>query len=354
MRQKRGGVIGYVFLGFLGLCFFAAGIAAHTLWLFSMVPASPEAQSRIVNIPQGMSGLEISKRLKEEGVIEDERLFYLLCRIRQVSQRLQAGEYEFPGLVTPNQIIDRMVSGEVYVKRVTFPEGVTLKDVAGIFEREGLASREEFLRLASDEEVLQSKGIDASSLEGYLFPETYFFRRNMSELSLIQSMVRQFRESLPSHWEERAEELGLSLHELVILASMVEKEAAVAEERPLVAAVFHNRLAIGMPLQSDPTAVYDLEDFSGPVRPEHLRRPSPYNTYQNRGLPVGPICNPGKSSLLAVLHPEDVNYLYFVSNNDGTHHFSRTFEEHSQAVARYRVLRAQERERAARREAREQ
>ncbi len=345
MSQRRGGIFGYVFLAFLGLCFFLAGIAAHTLWLFSMVPASPGVQSRIVDIPQGLSGLEISRLLKEEGVIEDERLFFLLCRVRQVSQRLQAGEYEFSGLVTPNQIIDQMITGKVYVKRVTLPEGVTVRDIAGIFHRKGLASQDEFLRLARNEEVIQSLGIDAPSLEGYLFPETYFFRRHMSELSLIQSMVRQFWQSLPSHWEERAGELGLSLHDVVILASMVEKEAAAAEERPLVAAVFHNRLRIGMPLQSDPTAVYDLEDFSGPVRPEHLRRPSPYNTYLNRGLPAGPICNPGKSSILAVLHPEDVNYLYFVSNNDGTHHFSRTFQEHSQAVARYRLLRAQERER---------
>ncbi len=346
MQKRHGTLWAYVFLSLLGLGVFSLGLSGFTIWRYSMLPAGSGTQSKIVEIPQGTSSLEIARLLRERGVLENDRLFYLLCRIHRASARLQAGEYEFSALSTPRSIMDQLASGRVYVRRITFPEGLTLNEVARVFEEQGLASKDEFLRLSADPEVIKSLGVEADSLEGYLFPETYFFTRDMTELSLLRAMVRQFRSQLPSQWESRAEALGFSLHELVILASLVEKEAAVEAERPRVAAVFHNRLKLGMPLQSDPTAVYDLEGFSGPVRAEHLRRPSPYNTYLIRGLPAGPICNPGRRSIEAALNPEDVNYLYFVSNNDGTHYFSRTLEEHSRAVARYRVLRSQEKDAA--------
>ncbi len=347
MGQQSGNVWGYMLFSLVGIVSFVLGITAFSIWLFSMVPAGSGGRVKIIEIHPGMSGIGIAELLQKEGIVRDREKFYLLCRIRQASPHLQAGEYEFLSLSTPNQIIDQLVSGRVYIRRVTFPEGLTLREVAVIFEDTGFMPQEEFLALVNDETVVQSLGIDAPSLEGYLFPDTYHFNKSTTAMSLLKTMVRQFRENLPARWEERAGELGLTFHELVILASVVEKEAAVDTERPLVSAVFHNRLRMGMPLQSDPTAVYDLEDFSGPVRPEHLRRPSPYNTYLNRGLPAGPICNPGKRSIQATLYPADVDYLYFVSNNDGTHHFSRTFQEHSRAVARYRLLRAREREKAA-------
>ncbi len=347
MDRRSGNVWSYMLLSLFCLSFFFVSSIGFSIWLFSMVPAGSGGQVKVIEIQPGMSGPGIAKLLKKEGVIKDERLFYLLCRIRKVSPHLQAGEYEFLSLSTPNQIIDQMVSGRTYTRKVTFPEGLTLRETAMIFQDAGFISREEFLALVKDEKVIQSLGVDAPGLEGYLYPDTYHFNKSTTAMALLKTMVRQFQDNLPARWEERAGELGLTLHELVILASVVEKETAVDAERPLVSAVFHNRLRMGMPLQSDPTAVYDLEDFSGPVRPEHLRRPSPYNTYLNRGLPAGPICNPGKRSIQATLYPADVDYLYFVSNNDGTHHFSRTFQEHSRAVARYRLLRAREREKAA-------
>ena len=190
--------------------------------------------------------------------------------------------------------------------------------------------------MSQDKEFIDSLDLPDDGLEGYLFPETYYFTKSNNIRTILKSMVRQFRLHFPKKWEDRAKERGSSVQEVVILASIVEKEAVVDSERPLIAGVFFNRLKLNMPLQSDPTAVYDLPDFSGPITREHLQRQSPYNTYQKRGLPAGPICNPGAGSLEAVLYPEEVPYLYFVSNNDGTHRFSTTLEEHQRAVSLYR------------------
>jgi len=206
--------------------------------------------------------------------------------------------------------------------------------VARTLEEKGLASSKEILRLIGDCDFIKANGLNTASLEGYLFPETYFFQRIQGEGAMLQMMVSQFRRHLPNGWEQQSAELGLTLHELVTVASMVEKEAVADFERPRIAGVFYNRLKRKMPLQSDPTAVYYLSGFSGPISKSHLKRPSPYNTYQHQGLPAGPICNPGAKSLKAALYPEKVSYLYFVSNRDGTHQFSETLAEHNRAVAR--------------------
>lgn len=255
-----------------------------------------------------------------------------------MGQKLQAGEYAFSSFSTPGQVLDQIVSGRVAVQRVTVPEGSTVRDIARILKEKGLASDEIILSAAGDSNLLRTLGIDANSMEGYLFPDTYYFNRSQDEKAILKTMVHQFWRHLPAGWQERAGELGLTLHEVLTLASIVEKEAVMDSERPVIAGVFFNRLDRDMPLQSDPTAVYDLEGFSGPILWNHLKRESPYNTYRNRGLPIGPICNPGAKSIKAVLFAENVPYLYFVSNSDGTHHFSTSLEEHSQAVFRYRQL----------------
>lgn len=310
------------------------GAGVFELWLYVRSPASPQPGIRQVMIRSGMTAASVAQLLSAEGIITDARNFYLLCLLRKADQKLKAGEYAFLPLSTPGQILEQIVSGKAIIQRVTLPEGSTVHDVARILQAKGLASETEIMRLVVDGDFIWSNGLRVSSLEGYLFPETYFFQKTQGERAMLRTMVRQFWRHLPEGWEQRTAELGLGLREIVIMASMVEKEAMVDFERPIIAGVFYNRLKQKMPLQSDPTAVYDLSDFSGPISRRHLQRSSPYNTYQNLGLPIGSICNPGAKSLRAVLYPEQVSYLYFVSNRDGSHQFSETLAEHNKAVSR--------------------
>ena len=323
-----------VFCAIIALVGLALGAGAFELWLFLRSPASPHPGARQVTIRPGMNAAGVAQLLSAEGIISDAKKFYLLCVLRRASQKLKAGEYAFLPLSTPDQILEQMVSGRAIIQRVTLPEGSTVHDIARILQEKGLASATEIMRLVVDGDFIWSNGLRVPSLEGYLFPETYFFQKTQGERAMLKTMVRQFWRHLPEGWEQRTAELGVGLREIVIMASMVEKEAMADFERPIIAGVFYNRLKQKMPLQSDPTAVYDLSDFSGPISARHLRRASPYNTYQNQGLPIGPICNPGAKSLRAVLYPERVSYLYFVSNRDGTHQFSETLAEHNKAVSR--------------------
>lgn len=313
------------------LAVFVGGVQ---FWLFLNLPAGSGLQVRLVNIPTGMNAMSIARLLESNGVVADARKFYALATISRTGPKLQAGEYAFSPMDTPRQILDQIVHGRVVLHRVTIPEGSTVADVAALLEQAGLAEADTVIRLAQDRQFIESEtNLQVGSLEGYLFPETYHFSRIQDEKAMLKSMVRQFWRHFPDEWQTRAQQRGLTVKQVVILASMVEKEAVVDAERPKIAAVFFNRLKLNMPLQSDPTAVYDLPGFSGAITRQHLQRQSPYNTYQNRGLPVGPICNPGAKSIHAILYPEELPYLYFVSNNDGTHHFSVTLEEHRQAIA---------------------
>lgn len=313
--------------------------AVFGFWLFLRLPGSPQAKPVLVDIAAGMNAMAISDRLHAEGVVSDPQAFYWLCRYRSAANRIQAGEYAFAAPLTPDRVLNKLVQGKVVLHPVTLPEGSTVRDVASLLGRAGLADEAEVASLARDRAFIQTLGLDHPSLEGYLFPETYHYPRNQGARTILRSMVQQFRDRFSEEMIRRAGERKLSVHEVVILASMVEKEAAVDDERPLIAAVFLNRVHRGMPLQSDPTAVYDLEGFSGPVLASHLKRQSPYNTYLIKGLPIGPICNPGIRSLEAVLYPAGVPYLYFVSNLDGTHRFSTTLSEHQDAVSQYREKR---------------
>ncbi len=330
---KRGSILLVLGLALLGG---ALGMAAFEFWIFLHSPGSPRLGIRQVQVPAGMKAAQVAKLLAAEGVVADEGMFHLLCRFRRAGQSLKAGDYALLPLSTPGQVLDQVVAGKASIERITFPEGVDVYEIAKTFQERGLASEKEVLRLAMDPGFVRDNGLPATRLEGFLFPETYFFQRSQNEAALLKMMIRQFWRHLPEGWEQQTAHLGVSLYEIVIMASMVEKEAVVDAERPVIAGVFYNRLREKMPLQSDPTAVYDLPDFSGPITTAHLKRQSPYNTYQNRGLPVGPICNPGAKSLRAALFPEDVPYRYFVSRRDGSHQFSQTLAEHNQAVSRWR------------------
>ncbi len=320
------------------LCVLAAIPAVFQFWLFLHLPAKPAVETKQFFIPPKTGALGVARLLESQGVVRDARAFYALGWLRNSLHRFQAGEYAFSTLWTPEQVLDQIVNGRVVIHTATLPEGSTLWDIARILEQKDLAQGSEIIELAKSAEFIKSLGIKAVSLEGYLFPDTYHFKKPLDGSTIVRAMVQQFRQRLPKEWNGRARELGLSLNEIMTMASIVEKEAVVDSERPIIAGVFYNRLKINMPLQSDPTAVYDIPGFSGPVTAAHLTRQTPYNTYRIKGLPPGPICNPGIKSILAALYPEKVPYLYFVSNNDGTHHFSATVDEHRKAVSHYYEL----------------
>jgi UPF0755 protein len=313
-----------------------AALYLFDFWTFLHLPGQSSRTLRQVLIRPGMGAAAIAQSLKDVGIVADARKFYWLCLVKGAGGKLRAGEYAFLPLATPSQVLDRLIRGDVIRRHVTFPEGSTVRAVAQILVEAGLASEYRILLLAADESFIRTQGIVAKSLEGYLFPETYNFQRTQDEAALLETMLKEFRNRFSLVWQERARDLGFSVHEIVTLASLVEKEARVDAERPVIAAVFHNRLKHRMPLQSDPTAVYDLPEFSGPVTHEHLQRTSAYNTYQISGLPPGPICNPGAKSIQAALYPAEVPYVYFVSKADGTHQFSTTLAEHNSAVRNYR------------------
>ncbi|WP_448383378.1 endolytic transglycosylase MltG [Desulfosoma sp.] len=323
-----------------------------TVWvrlvLFGITPGGGLRPPAAVVLSTGMSAQAVASVLEKEGVVSDGRLFYWYARIHGLADKMKAGEYRFPPAAPPRLVLDTLVQGKVVVHKVTIPEGATVKDVARLVAKTGLVEPERLVDLAQDRHLMVSLGVrDAATLEGYLFPETYLFRRTDRPQDMVRRMVLEFWRRFSPERQAQARQMGFTVHQAVTLASLVEKEAVVDAERPVIAGVFLNRLQRNMPLQSDPTAVYDLEDFAGPIRRRHLDRESPYNTYLHKGLPPGPICNPGEKSLRAVLDPKKNGYLYFVSNNDGTHTFSVTYDEHLQAVARFRGLKEESRSGAA-------
>ncbi len=301
-------------------------------------PVAPP-QRRVVEIAPGAPFTRVARSLAETGVVADAHLFRLLARWRDASQRIKAGEYAFEDAATPEQILNRLLAGDVLRHPFTVPEGWTLREIASRLETEGRGSAETFLRLARAPKMRERLKIDGPSLEGYLFPETYQLTRDMDEAALIEAMVREFRRRLTPEILAGAKEQGLDRKELVILASIVQKEAGHREEMPLIASVFHNRLTAGMPLQADPTVIYGIENFAGNLTRRHLQTASPYNTYRLPGLPLGPIANPGEEALRAVAFPAQSDYYYFVAKGDGTHIFAKTLAEHNANVRRYQLKR---------------
>jgi UPF0755 protein len=257
-----------------------------------------------------------------------------------VDRRLQAGEYRFTADATAAEVAARLAKGDVYVRPVTFPEGLNIVEMAQVFERTGIGSAVSFKDAATNAGLVAAFDPDAASLEGYLFPETYPLSRHATAADLVKTMVARFGHEFNAEMRAAASAQGLSPREVVTIASLVELETPQPTERPLVSAVFHNRLKIGMPLQCDPTVVYALMQagqWRGQIHKVDLQFNSPYNTYRVAGLPPGPIASPGRASLDAALHPADVPFLYFVSRNDGTHAFASTLAEHNRNVALYQV-----------------
>jgi UPF0755 protein len=308
---------------------------AGFLLAFLFLPPLRERETVEVKVERGEPLSAIVHRLKAHGVISNEKLFSFWARLWGLDKRIHWGLYRFEMPLPPRQVLNQMLLGKGVFHRITVPEGLTVKEIADLLAKGAIADKDRFLSEAAGAELLSLVGLEGKGVEGYLFPNTYYFTPFVSERDILIAMVEQFRETFNPRLKEQTREIGLSLHEAVTLASLIEKETGIEAERPLVSAVFHNRLKGKIPLQSDPTVIYGLKRFSGSLTRKDLQSRSPYNTYRIPGLPPGPICNPGLSSLKAALYPAQVPYLYFVSKNDGSHLFSVSLSEHNRAVKIY-------------------
>jgi UPF0755 protein len=317
------------------------GLGLSSFWqrLHAPFKGYPDAEV-FVDVPAGASTREIGRRLVAKGVVADETLFRVAAWWSGQGRSLKAGEYRFEQAMTPAEVLDRIARGDVYARRVTFPEGLTIAEMAKLYESRGLGSAASFAAAARNVTLIAGLDPAARDLEGYLFPETYALPRGTPVARLIVMMVDRFKATYTDALRARAEAEGLTTREAVTLASLVEKETGQPGERPMIAAVYRNRMKAKMPLQADPTVVYALQRagrYDGNIRREDLAFDSPYNTYKYPGLPPGPIASPGKASLEAALAPAAVDYLYFVSRNDGSHEFATTLAEHNRNVQTFQV-----------------
>lgn len=303
----------------------------------------------MVEIPFGSSMKRVSEILHEVGVISQPRMFYWYLRLgRSDGQKIQAGYYNFVGEITPHHVADRLLLGRDQSYKLTFKEGQTLVDLATAVEALGLATKEQFVEAMKSDEILNLIGApnararialenDVGGIEGYLFPDTYFFSKRDTATSIIKKMHAKLNAMLDDNIQTRLRELKFTLHEVLTLASIVEKETADPKERALISSVYQNRLKLGMRLQADPTVIYGIKDYEGKIHKSDLLRPHAYNTYTMGGLPPGPISSVGIEAIRAVLWPEDTKYLYFVSKNDGTHFFCENLTCHNHAVKKWQI-----------------
>ena len=313
-------------------------LAAALLSAFLLFDTNPRGnwEGKLVLIPKGSPLPEVVSILREGEILPHPLAFRTLVMLTFSGRRLHYGEYAFPTPPSAFEAWRRLVRGDVIKYEVTVRPGENLYDVAEQLKGKNLVTAEAFLATAASPANLRRLGIPGESAEGYLFPDSYIFVKPVTPEEILEFMVRQFRRKVPPDTETRAREAGFSLHQVVTIASIIEKETGIEDEKPIVSAVIRRRLALGMPLQMDPTVIYGVKRFDGTVTGKDLRTAGPYNTYLNRGLPPGPIANPGLAAISAALNPSNSEYLFFVSRNDGSHVFSRTLSEHNRAVEQFR------------------
>ncbi|MDH4082006.1 MAG: endolytic transglycosylase MltG [Nitrospira sp.] len=326
-----------ILIGIITVVAIAATVVYQTIrWAEGPVLSeSDHPVNKIVVIPEGATFLQAAVLLEREQLIRSRSRFVMLGKSQDADRKIQPGEYEFNGAMPPTEILSKLLTGRVLLYTVTIPEGYTINQIADVLEGQHITSRTEFLRMASDRSFIKTLGISAETVEGYLFPDTYRFARATPAKEVVRTMVDQLGRVVTEEWQERAKDMNLTIHQVLTLASVIEKETGAGDERPHISSVFHNRLKKRIPLQSDPTVIYGLPNFDGNLHKKDLSHPSPYNTYRWPGLPPGPIASPGADSIRAALYPATSKYLYFVSRNDGTHHFSTTLVEHNRAVEKY-------------------
>ena len=294
----------------------------------------------LFEVPKGIGVGAVAARLKNEGLIDRTGPFLTAYRLFYAPRGIKAGEYGWKAPLTVKRALLDMVEGHVRLRSFTVPEGLTARETAALVDAQGLWKAPAFLAAAREAGLVADLDPKARNLEGYLFPETYFYPKGTEAEDIVEAMVERFRSVWNEGSQARIRRLGMTAREAVTLASLIEKETSLAAEKRLVSAVFHNRLRIGMKLDCDPTIIYALKEegrFTGNLRRRDLEAPDPYNTYLRPGLPPGPICNPGRASIEAAVDPADVPFLYFVSRNDGSHIFSASFRDHQNAVRKYQI-----------------
>lgn len=297
-----------------------------------------------IRIPEGSTFRQAADIFAEENVLRNKTLFLVIGRMTGIDRKIRAGYYSLYGSMNLLDLLRVLMKGQIIENEVTVVEGDSLREIAEKLSEKNIVSREDFLELSTDEDYLISFDINAPSFEGYIYPETYKIPKGMDPEEAVGMMINKMREKFSDKLRARAEEIGRSEKEVLTLASIIEKEAVTDEERPLISAVYHNRLKIKMPLQADPTSIYGVKSSREKITFADLQRKTPYNTYVIKGLPPGPIASPGIKSIMAALYPAEAPYIYFVSNNDGTHHFSVSAAEHLAAVKAYRQKKLIEKE----------
>jgi UPF0755 protein len=295
-----------------------------------------------IEIPKGSTFRQAIEILSEERLIRNKTLFLAIGRISGLDRKIKAGFYSIYGSMSPISILKKLRRGQIIEYEVVILEGDSLREIGGKLADKGIIKKDDFIKLSSNKDFLSSHDIKAPSFEGYLFPDTYKVPKGMDPKEAIGIMINRMREKYTAELRVRASELGFSEREVLTLASIIEEEAKVDKERPLISAVYHNRLRKRIPLQADPTCIYGVKRFGGEITGKDLKRKTPYNTYIIKGLPPGPIASPGIKSITAALYPADVPYMFFVSNNDDTHTFSVTSREHQLAVEMYRKKKNEE------------
>ena len=306
---------------------------------FLVTPGPALQRPVVVLVPKGTSLRMISRTLAEEGLVTNATLFSWWAQWIGADRKIKTGEYEFTEALTPRELLQRLLVGQGLRIVITIPEGFTFRQIVTLLTEKGLGSPASFLCLNTDAQFLEKWGLPAQGLEGYLFPDTYYFSPFASAEEVLSQMVARLYQVFSPEMYRQADTADFSVHQIVTLASLIEKETGAAPERPLVSAVLHNRLKRGMLLQCDPTVIYGIEDFDGNLTRQHLRTSTPYNTYIVPGLPPGPIANPGLQSLLAAIQPAKEDYLYFVAKGDGSHQFSYDIAAHNRAVQQYQKRR---------------
>ncbi|MEI6092864.1 MAG: endolytic transglycosylase MltG [bacterium] len=310
-------------------------VVSFALFLYS--PASMSKDEAIVDIPSGTTFRAVTHLLYDSKLLKNEKKFLILARLRHAGSKIKSGELRFYKNMTPLQVLDNLLNGVPVTYAFTVPEGFNIYQIGQVLEEKGIIKHaSSFISECKNKKTIKELGIKADSVEGYLFPETYVVEKVRDVKSLIKIMNKKYKEVFTQQLIEKSHEIGLTEHEVITLASIVEKETGAVEERKKVASVFFNRLKKGMRLQSDPTTIYGMwETYKGNLSKDDLQKYTPYNTYKVFGIPVGPIASPGKDSIMAVLYPEKTDYFFFVSKNDGTHVFTADYGNHQKAVNKF-------------------
>ncbi len=336
--ENKLSIIKKFFISLLIILILIISVCAYELKMFSSTPASYHKAKEITFVVNsGSSFSNIAKKLREKGLISNILKFKLYSRLKKLDNKIHAGEYILSQSMTPEKILLKFTTGEVNLIKVVVPEGYTIRQTGEKLHKLGICKIKDFIKASRDKNLLSKFDIPADNFEGYLFPETYFFQKNTKPEKIIQKMVMKFFAEYNDSLREKAKKTGMTDFQVIILASIIEKETGKAEERKIISSVFHNRLKKNMKLETDPTVIYGIKDFNGNITRKDLERKTPYNTYIIKGLPKGPISNPGLDSIKAALYPAKTKYLFFVSKNNGSHYFSKKYSEHLKAVRKYQL-----------------